>query len=159
MDTWILVADRARARLFTCPGDALSRLDGPTPPAELMEIGDFADPEARMPARELESDRPPTTHDRFGHGRHAIEPHTPAADKATHHFAAALCEVLEHGQVDGRFDQLVLVAPPRFLGALNAAMNPNLRRSVVGELPKDLVGSDAATLLQAVAREGVRRPR
>ena len=83
--TWILVADRSRARLLS--------LDSEESIVRQREC--FSNSEGRMRPRELESDRPPTTHDRFGHGRHAVEPHTPSAEKVADRFARALRAALQ----------------------------------------------------------------
>lgn len=66
MKTWILVADRARARLFYAASDS----------AELQEIGTWADPEGRALGHDLETERLQTTYESVGEARHSIEPHT-----------------------------------------------------------------------------------
>lgn len=134
--TWILVADSARARLFSLNADG----DDPD------EIEAFANAEGRMPGRELERDRPPRTHDRFGAGRHAIEPHTSPQDKSTTRFAQLLQSVLERGRVEHSYDNLVLIAPPRFLGALNTALDRQVRACVSLEIHKDLTHANARTI-------------
>lgn len=149
--TWVLVADRASARVFD-----LQHAAGPDghKHAVLAEIRGFSEPEGRLRPRDLESDRPPATHDRFGHASHAIEPHTTPEDKQRARFARSLVEVLEDGRNAGRFGSLVLVATPRFLGALHAEMEPPLRRCVTVEVPKELVGADASTVLEAIGATG-----
>jgi protein required for attachment to host cells len=149
--TWVLVADRARARLFD-----LQRSAGPDARTRfaLAEIAGFNEPEGRLRPRDLESDRPPATHDRFGHASHAIEPHTTPEDKERARFASTLTGVLEDGRQAGRFGSLVIVATPRFLGTLNAAMPPPLRRCVTAEVGKELVDADAPTLLEAIGALG-----
>ncbi len=149
--TWILVADRAKARLFDL--QRVAEPDGHRHPV-LAEIGGFSEPEGRLRPRDLESDRPPATHDRFGHASHAIEPHTTPEDKERARFARSLVEVLEDGRLAGRFGSLVIVATPRFLGALNAEMAPPLRRCVTAEVAKELVDADASTLLEAIGATG-----
>lgn len=133
--TWILVADRAKARLF-----AINEEDH-----SIAEIEDFLNPEGR--GREPAQDRPPRTHDRFGNNRHAIEPRTSPQEKAIEFFAHELDAVLERGRTGHRFRDLVLIAPPQFLGALNAALDAKVRACVSAELPKDLTGADALEIL------------
>lgn len=125
--TWILVADRARARIFeTGVEDSLT------------EVACFAEPEARAAESTLTTHRPPTVNESMGFARHSIEPHTPLRDKITAHFARLLCDALDAGRNEGRFEQLVLVAPPRFLGALHKALDEGLRQRVVREIRHDL---------------------
>lgn len=134
---WILVADRARARLYALDDDE----------GRLLHIGEFSNPEGRMKARDLRSDRPPTVHDRFGHGRHAIEPNTTPEDKAAERFAARLRDALALGLARHLCRNLVLIAPPRFLGMLNGALGRKLRASVLLEVAKEMTGADDRRLL------------
>lgn len=138
MSTWILVADRARARLFGLHQGGRG----------LDEIGDFLNSEGRAAGRELSSERPPRTHDRFGPGRHAIEPQTTPREKTAEHFARQLDAVLEHGRVDHQYEDLVLIAPAQFLGALNAALDEQVRARVVAAIPRDLTAADPERILE-----------
>lgn len=132
MSTWVLVADRARARLFGLHRGGRG----------LDEIGDFLNAEGRAAGRELSGERPPRTHDRFGPGRHAIEPQTTQREKTAEHFARQLDAVLEHGRVDHQYEDLVLIAPAQFLGTLTAALDDQVRARVVAEIPRDLTTAE-----------------
>jgi protein required for attachment to host cells len=48
---------------------------------------------------------------------------------------AALLYEMEHAQ---QFEELVVVAPPKMLGDLRAALHPEVAQCVVAEVPKDL---------------------
>lgn len=133
--TWVLAADRAKARLFGAEHNAKS----------LVEIGDFLNPDAR--GRDLADERLPSTHDRLGKSRHAIEPHTGPQEKASAAFARRLDAVLERGRIDHRYANLVLIAPPQFLGALHEALGDQVRNCVVAEVPKDLTNANAQEIL------------
>lgn len=128
--TWILVADRAKARLL-----AINTADH-----SLTEIEDFVNPEGR--GREPARERPPRTHDRMGDSRHAIEPHTSPQEKAVELFARELAAALERGRTDHLYRDLVLVALPQFLGALNTALDEKVRACVTAEIPKGLASAD-----------------
>lgn len=132
--TWILVADTAKARLFATAEDDQS----------ILELKDLLNPEGR--GREPAQDRPPRTHESFDRSRHAIEAHTSLEEKAVEVFARELDAVLEHGRIDHSYEDLVLIAPPQFLGALNASMNEHVRDRVVAELSKDLADADWETI-------------
>ena len=134
--TWILVADTGRARLFELRDD--------TP--DLIEIACDVNPEGRAGARGLGTDRAPTVNESVGPARHSIEPHTSARDKVSHAFARRLADELEQGRAQRRFGRLVLVAPPKFLGALHESLGAALRDSVAGELHKDLTALPVARL-------------
>lgn len=127
--TWILVADQARARLFSPSADM----------KDLEEVGDYVNVDARLPDHQLQgSRRPPRVHERFGEVRHSIEPRTTPQDKSVARFASLLGSVLKRGHSERRFTRLVLIAPPRFLGALNKALDPRLDAVVVLKMPKNL---------------------
>ena len=125
--TWILVADRARARILEA---------GPN--HTLTEVACFAEPAARARQATLTTDRPPTVNESVGRARHSIEPHTPLRDKISARFARSLRDALDKGRNEGRFEKLVLVAPPRFLGTLKAELGQSLGACVVREVRHDL---------------------
>lgn len=145
--TWILVADRARARLFSLHPETKA----------LEEVEDFINSEGRARARELQSDRPQSSHDRFGDSCHAIEPHTSAEDKSAELFARQLVRILERGRNEHRYRDLVLIAPPRFLGALNATVDVQVRACVVSEIAKEMTQADARTVLAELPESVLRR--
>lgn len=147
--TWILVADRSRARLFTL-GDSDQRL---------VELESFVSVEGRLPGRELESDRPPRTHDRFGEGRHAIEPRIRPREKIARRFASLLGDRLERARKDNRYDDLVLVAPPRFMGELNAALGAHAGACVVAKVSKDMTAAAVTDVHDALPASFLRHHR
>ena len=146
-EVWILVADRARARLFS--------LDKGAP--RMIEIEDFVNPGARTPGHEREHAPPPRVHDRFGEGRHAIEAHTSPREKVALQFAAMLGSRLEHAHAQQHYRDLVLIAPPRFLGALNAALSARLGDTVVLRVSKNLTRNPANEIREALPQRLFRR--
>ena len=127
-DTWILVADSARARLFEFTGGDPG----------LAEIAAFTNPDGRIAQKELRRDRLPRVNESMGGARHAIEPHTSLAQKSADRFARTLTHELEQGHSTQRFKNLVLVAGPRFLGTLHGAIDDKLRKCVVAEVKSNL---------------------
>lgn len=144
-EVWVLVADRARARLFSLETDA----DAP----RMTEIADFVNPEARTPGHEREHAPPPRVHDRIGEGRHAIEAHTSPREKTAFRFAAILGSHLKRAHDEQRFRDLVLIAPPRFLGALNAPLRAHLGEAVLLRISKNLTRSPASEICKALPRK------
>ncbi|HSN01280.1 MAG TPA: host attachment protein [Rudaea sp.] len=127
-DTWVLVADSARARLFEVARDD---------PA-LKEVAAFTNPEGRIAQRELRHDRLPRVNESMGRSRHAIEPHTTPRQKSTDRFVRTLRDELERGRAARDYKNLVLVAAPRFMGALHGALDEALQRCVVAEVRRNL---------------------
>ena len=107
-ETWIVVADSDRARLFALSPDGRG----------LEEIEDLVNPEGRTPGRELVSDRPQRTFESSNSARHAMEPTTSPQEHAAEQFARQIAAELDHGLAEHRSEHLVLVAPPAVLGAL-----------------------------------------
>ncbi len=142
-DIWILAADRARARLFSISKGA----------PRMIEIADFVNPEARTPGHEREHAPPPRVHDRFGEGRHVIEAHTSPREKAALQFAAMLGSHLKRAHDEQRYRELVLIAPPRFLGALNASLGARLGQAVLFRISKNLTRSPANEIREALPHE------
>ncbi len=126
--TWILVADGARALLVSNegPGRALK-----TVPGREIKI-------ENPPTRELGSDKPGRSRESVGGARHAIAPRTDWHDQRKEDFAREIARGLDADAADGRFDRLVLVAPPATLGHIRAALKPATRKLVGAEINKDL---------------------
>jgi protein required for attachment to host cells len=133
--TWIIAADSSRARIL--------ELDQPN--RRLVELEDFLNPEARLQDKELQSDAEP----RFnGHGGAGGSSKTggPASDReaqgavehSTRVFAREVGRYLHTARTQHRFDALMLVAPPRFLGTLRKELDKEVQKLVVEELGKDL---------------------
>lgn len=131
MTTWILVADESRARLFKAQAK-----DG-----QMEEIADIAHPEGRMHEGEMTRDRQPRVQESVGSARHAIEPHTSVSDKVSLEFARELAERLEHGRVNHAYDELVLVAAPRFLGLLRDTIGHEVSKLLVKSIGKGITRS------------------
>lgn len=126
--TWVVVADGARARALENTGVGKG-LD-PSPAFEM-----HVEP---RPTRDLGSDRPGRVHDRFGPGRHAMEPRADWHRQDKVDFLKSLAERLDSAARNGVFDRLVLIAPPTAMGHLRAALDDRTRATIVGEITKDL---------------------
>jgi protein required for attachment to host cells len=140
--TWLVVADAGGARWFEVePNGVIDR----TPHTTLE-----ADP---APSREIASDRPGRTFDSAGQGRHAKEEPTDPHRYEKQRFAHTLAERLEAAVDRNRVERLVIVAPPRLLGDLRAAMSGSLRRAVASEVDKDLAMMPPHELQRCLADE------
>lgn len=133
---WIVVANRGVARLF--------QARQPTGP--LQELDAFIHPEARLREQDLVSDRPGRGSERFGPGGHAEDPDTTLVEQETSNFALELSRFLLKGRTDGRFDGLMLIAAPEFLGSLRDRLDGPTRGRIMLEVAKNLVHLDAAAV-------------
>jgi len=136
----IVVADQGEARFY----DALHA------DSQLRLVGQITDPLAHMHDRDFKSDRPGRVFD-----------HAPSADArrgtVAHHatggensprkheaelFARRIADELEKARREDRFDRLVLMAGPAFLGQIRAVIPKSLSAMVIVEIGKDLVHQD-----------------
>lgn len=99
--------------------------------------------------RVLENDNPPTREqgtDRPGRYVDGLGPNRSAVEETDWHrvekerFAKDVAARLYHRAHAGRFEKLVIVAPPRTLGDLRAELHQEVRNRVIGEIDKDLTG-------------------
>ena len=122
--TWVVVADRSRARIFS-----IEKPRGP-----LNEIEDLVHPESRAHDRDLTSDRPGRT----SGDNHVLGTAHSARDQQAHEFVREIASRLDSGRNGAQFERLVLVAGPDVLGLLRKAMNGHLAKLVVREVEKNL---------------------
>lgn len=141
MKTWILVADEARARLFES-----ERMDG-----ELLEVADFVHPDAHHADRG-HRDRLPRAHESVGAARHGIEPRTSAEEKYSQEFASELSHFLNDARVAHRYDHLVLMAAPAFLGSVRSELDPQVARMVTHALDKQITDASVDRIRDELRR-------
>ncbi len=127
--TWILIAHRAGARIFENDG----------PGTGLKHVDAIAHPEGRLEDKALGSDKPGRSFDSHGPGRHALGKEHGPAETVAQEFAHALAARLDAGRTKHAYGKLVLVAEPRFLGMLRAALTPQTAALVSAVVEKDLV--------------------
>ena len=125
--TWILVANSSHAALMSA---TLST-------APLHEIATFNNPDARAKTMDLTSDRPGRSFDSQGDGRHAMEVEVNPRQQVQIRFAKLLSDYLEEGRTAQRFQRLVLIASPAFLGVLRSHFGAPLSALVSIEVDKD----------------------
>lgn len=133
--TWILVADSAHSRIF-------STLDGRV----IKEVADQSHPQSRQHESELVTDRPGRSFDSAGQGRHAMEPDQHPHEQEAETFAVELAHTLEQGRNQQRFQKLLLIAPPEFLGRLRRHLSKPTAQTVAGHIDKNLVELGASEL-------------
>ncbi len=135
--TRVVVAHDAGARWF----------DNRGPGKGLIQRGEVEFEDGRRHQGELDADRPGSSAGRAGGGRHSYAPSRDAKDTACAHFAKELAADLARALRAGDFTRLVLVAPPRFLGVLKGALDPQLERALLATLAKDLPRAPISELI------------
>lgn len=146
--TWVLVAESSRARLFEMA----------TPMSPLEEIEAFTHPDGHLRGTERNSDAP----GRFGTKKSARDrgagitggAHVFYKEHAEQEyqeaFARFLAEQIEHARAEGRFDRLVLIAAPAFLGLLRDHLSEPTRRCIRQELGKNFTRNSPEEIRQKI---------
>ena len=66
-------------------------------------------------------------------------------------FAAGVAAMLNKRVLDGKIDDLVVIAAPRTLGELRKHYHKSLEAKLAGEIAKDLTGHSAKDIAKAIA--------
>lgn len=137
---WVLVADAGRAQLFAA--DLLV--------TQLIALEGHVHPESRLPARELVAGDRGATRDHATQNRSRFERHTDPHSAVVDEFARELAGVLRQGRLDNRYERLVLVAPPAFLGSLRGHLDGETHKHVLATVHHNWTGLPLADLTTRV---------
>ncbi|HTJ05593.1 MAG TPA: host attachment protein [Caldimonas sp.] len=142
---WVLVADEALARILRWPDDG----------DVLEDVEAIADPAAHVKEGEFDRD----SAGRRAAGGRATASITASAGEEERHleaqsFARRVAAHLADALRQKRFDELRIVAAPRFLGHLRKELAANVRATVSDELSKDLIHEGNATLSRRLFGRG-----
>lgn len=129
--TWIVLADGMHARILQ-----QERRGAPLAPALDHEM---VDPAVHGFSRDFKSDAPGRAFDTGSGGRHAMEPRTDPKVHEKQLFARRVAALVNEAAARRKFDQLVLVAPPKTLGELRTQLGDLAKRLIIGEIDRDLI--------------------
>ena len=144
-NTWIVAADSSRARVLQVAGRE-----------RLVEVEDMINPGGRRDDRELTTDAHPKYRGTSGPGSDREE--TSAQEHETDLFAKRLGDYLDKARTEHRYDELVVVAPPKFLGLLRKKLGKEVEKLVIEEVPKDLSWFNARDLERYFVKGSGRAP-
>lgn len=136
MNALIVVADAARARIFKT-GQKLT---------DMTETEGFVHPESRLRNKELGADPPVRSANQKG----SLQPRTFPKDHAEQSFAKELGKHLKalHNQLN--YEELILIASPRFLGMLRNELDITIDRLVSRTINKELVQAGIDELIEYI---------
>ena len=127
--TLVVVADSGKARIY-----GLEMKGKP-----MHELADLLHVEARIHENKLVSDRPGRTFDSRGSARHAKEASSSLKVQEAIKFAQQISAYIDAERIKHNFNDLVLVAPPEFLGILRKTLGREAGKLVSREIDKNLV--------------------
>lgn len=139
MTTYIVVADAARARVFT--RDAL----------KLEERENLVHGEGRLHEGDLVTGETGAVDESSSSGRRASRGDSVALDHEAEIFAKQVVETLYQARVGNHMEKLILVAAPRFLGVLRDKLDAPTHKLVIHTLDKDLTKASLETIQEAVS--------
>ena len=134
MSIVVIIADASRARVFKS-ARGLNKL---------AEIEDFIHSESRLTDKELMSDTSRISANRRG----SLQPRTFPKDHEEQIFARQLGKHLKEIHSKEPYDELVLVASPRFLGMLRNELHASIANLVSYTIDKELIHSSKDQLLE-----------
>lgn len=140
---WVVVADSSRARFFETQNNGES----------LVELEDFLSPAGRMDETALRHDAKGRF---YGKGEreqaHTAEPAVSAKMHAAQQFSKSLMQQLEQACDNKRYDRLILIAPPQFLGQLHKQLSQRVMQRITQELPLDISGLSTTQISEHLQR-------
>ena len=136
MNALIVVADAARARIFKT-GEKLT---------DMTEIEDLVHPESRLRNRELGAGTPVRSANQTG----SLQPRTLPKDHEEQSFAKMLGKHLKvlHNQL--YYEEVILIASPRFLGMLRNELDTTIDKLVSRTINKDLLKASTDELIEYI---------
>lgn len=126
--TWLLVADASKAKLYSMH-KARFLLDKQS--KNLNLIGQFCHDASRMKGIDLVTDRMGT----FGNG--SFEETTLPKVHEAEQFAMELLTHLKHARAEHSYRDIIIVAPPAFMGLLHKHMPHEMDKLVVKRIEKN----------------------
>lgn len=133
---YLLVADRGGAKIFSSD----EKLE------DLQPLFDEVHEAGRKTDSEWLTDRPGRLRDSKGN-IHGLGHERSAEESDAKSFAAHISGLLRKDYQDGRFQELMIAAPPRFLGHLRDALDAGCMAVLSRSLHKDLVRASMADIL------------
>jgi len=135
---WILVANGSSGRIFQSKGRCLKL------------IQEISSESAHLKSRELGVDRPGRVYESANPAHHAVEPKTDPHRKEKTRFAHYLASFLNEGAILKKFDKLVLIASPEFLGDIRGELSKRTYKFVTKEVNKDLTHKNEEEILSYI---------
>ncbi|MFB9868686.1 host attachment protein [Vreelandella sulfidaeris] len=139
MTTYIVVADAARARIFTRDGMTLTEQESLVHAAGRLHEGDLIT-DQRGDVQESMSSTSRSS------GQEDV-----ASQHENELFAKEVASHLYSARVDNRLEKLIVVAPPKFLGLLRDKLDGPTQKLVIHSLSKDLSKASLNDIQHAVS--------
>jgi protein required for attachment to host cells len=143
--TWVLVADASAAKIYGIHKTRLLNQDQPRK-EELKLLSEHTHAESRKKESELVSDK----QGYYGSGNFCerTDPKKHEEDR----FALELAKILNHGHSTNSYRDLILIAPPAFMGMLNQHLTDTVKNTVSLTIEKDYMHEKENELVKQLTR-------
>ena len=142
-NSFVMVADGRKMLFFRNDGDA----DFPN-----LQVVSMAEKENPL-NRDQMSDAPGRAFSSIGRGRSALE-NTDFHELEESRFAVETAAILKRWAMDGDFEKLIVIAPPKTLGELRKHYHKEVANRLVAEIPKDLTGHPVVEIEKIISAGG-----
>ena len=126
--TWIVVAERSKARIFQYQGVG----------KDFLALESLEHPAGRLKNSEIDSDAPGKSFSSFGKGSHDMNREHGASEQEDQRFAIEIARYLDQNRQNKKIERLFIAADAGFLGMINNALNKETAALVSQTLSKDL---------------------
>ncbi|MCI5038284.1 MAG: host attachment family protein [Donghicola eburneus] len=139
---WVLIADGEKALFLR------NDLDAQDLDLNVVRIEEQENPSDR----EQSANRPGRMHD-GGPGQKSAVDDTDWHELAKERFASDMADILYKQAHKGKFDEIVVVAPPQTLGELRKEMHQEVSDKVIAEIPKTLTNHPIDKIEELIKQE------
>lgn len=139
---WVLIADGEKALFLR------NDLDAQDLDLNVVRIEEQENPSDR----EQSANRPGRMHD-GGPGQKSALDDTDWHELAKERFASDMADILYKQAHKGKFDEIVVVAPPQTLGELRKEMHQEVSDKVIAEIPKTLTNHPIDKIEELIKQE------
>lgn len=142
-NSFVVVADGKKSLFFRNEGDG----DFPN------LIVERKDSHPDLEDREQKSDQPGRTFSGQGSGGRSAYEETDYHQLEEERFAAETAEQLKQRALRNDYESLIVVAPPRTLGALRKHYHKEVEKRIAGEIAKDLTGHPVGEIEKIISAQ------
>ena len=140
--TWILSANRVLATIYQSQGSG----------QEWTLVKSLEHPEGKLKNNEMTSDVGGRNNTASGQGsRPVVEWSTSPHEADLTHFAKIIEKELSDGRTHQKYDRLVLVALPEFLGKLRSCLDSRIQEKILVAISKDYSGLSPKELREKIS--------
>lgn len=135
--TWILVANRAAAKVFEHDAEGADRV---------AFVKELMHPEGRAMNREINTDKAGRQFSSVGRFGSPLDTENSPKEHEADRFAKEVAAMIDTGATENAYSELVIIAEPKFLGRLRTLIGREATTRLVSSTAKDLASHENGPL-------------